>query len=208
MGYAKENTETADIITQNPKMTPGEVTELEEVRRAMNSRWDGYQETLISRNKLALKQTTVLLQALLAKVLGGGVHEYIVSAPTENFIGTWHLNGYEVLKKQILGPDWGPGSAVSYGVHEEPDGTLKWGATKQHTLMFTRKDVWLRRQKQIEAENEENMRRHIPQRQDFDARNVRPGEEVTGSEVSQETVKTRSRSSAKGKRGPGRPRKE
>ena len=101
-------------------MTPGEVTELEEVRRAMNARWDGYQETLISRNKLALKQTTVLLQALLAKVLGGGVHEYIVSAPTENFIGTWKLNGYEVLNKlcRIVRSTRGTGRHPEVGCHE------------------------------------------------------------------------------------------
>lgn len=208
MGYARENTETADIITQNPGMTPGEITDLEGVRRAMNARWDGYTETLISRNKLALKQTATLLQALLAKCMGGGIHEFIVAAPTEAFVGTWKLNGYEMLNKSIFGSDWNPGSAISYGVHEEPDGNLRWGATKQHYLMFTRKDIWLRRQQQIEAENEENMRRHVPDRQTIDMANVKPNQEVTGSEVTREIVRTRSKSAIQGKRGPGRPRKE
>jgi len=208
MGYARENTETADTITQNPGMTPGEITELEGVRKAINSRWDGYTETLISRNKLALKQTATLLQALLAKCMGGGIHEYIVAAPTEPFISTWRLNGYEVLNKNVFGSDWNPGSAVSYGVHEEPDGSLRWGATKQHYLMFTRKDIWMRRQQQIEAENEENMRRHIPDRQTIEPGDIKPNRELTGSEVSREIVRTRSKSSIQGKRGPGRPRKE
>lgn len=208
MGYARENTEVADIISKNPGMSPGEITDLDGVRRAINERWDNYKETLISRNKLALKQTVVLLQALLAKCLGGGIHEYIVGAPTEAFVSAWKLNGYEMLNKNIFGTDWNAGSAISYGVHEEPDGNLRWGATKQHYLMFTRKDIWLRRQKQIEAENEENMRRHIPERQTIDPKDIRPNQEVTGSEVTREIVRTRSKSAIQGKRGPGRPRKE
>ena len=206
MGYAKENTEVAETIARNPQITPGEITNLAGMRQAINARWDRVDETLIARNKLGLKQTVTLLQALLAKCLGGGVHEYVIGAPTEKYVPEWKMMAYEMLNKNVFGSDWGPGSAISYGVHEEPDGQLMWGATKQHYLMYTRKDVWLRRQQQIQKEQEELMRKHIPERQDFDTRAMRPGDEVTGTEVKKEIVRTRSRSAVQ-KRGPGRPKK-
>lgn len=200
----REVTQTAANLAR-PGITATEVLETDELRKALNRKWDGFRESLIARNQPMLKQTARLLEALLQKELGGDTYQYMVGAPTARDVPAWKLLGWEMLTVPILGRAWKPGSDVSFGVHQEADGQLMWGGTKQHYLMFIRKDVWQRRQAQQEAENEAQFNRHLPQGS-IDTRSMRPGDEATSTTISQETARTVSRSSV-GKRGPGRPRK-
>lgn len=172
--------------------TTVETRELDAVRKALNERWDNYREELVNRSAPALVQIERLMEAILAKELGGDHYHYKIAAPTDGDVIKYRQLGYEMLTAPLLGRAWKPGMDISLGLHVDPDGQLRWGGQREHYLVFIRKDVWQKRQAAEEAEREKRFRAEMPDRSD-------DGTTKTRTQIASETIRTRSRSSVKGK---------
>jgi len=190
MAYKRKFEPTAQPIPAKAK--DSEIQDLEKYRNALNARWDSVREQTINHNAPELKQTSRLLGAHLAKVLGGNEYEYVVGAFTGRDLPGREQDGWV----KLTWPDlekfgvWSDNAALSFGVQNSVDGLVRWGSRGELIVCYIRKDAWIRMQARRDEEANEMFRRALP-------KSSTNGVEETTTEITKESVMTRSRSSVK-----------